>query len=188
MAPRYYAQKGPIGGGKRCLRWDIFLWLHSSVFGGHSSGDAATLKKLQVVFYWKEMTKDVKFFVMWCEICQRCKFDATASPGLLQPLPIPGRIWQHITMDFIEGLLSSHCKNVIYVVVDRLSKYVHFISLIHPYDVAEVTQSFLDNVFKLHGFPNFITSDKDAVFVNQFWKDLMAFQCVQVQLSTAYHP
>jgi len=55
------------------------------------------------------------------------------SPGLLQPLPIPGRIWQHITMYFIEGMPSSHGENVIYVVVDRLRKSTHFMSLSHPY-------------------------------------------------------
>ena len=115
-------------------------------------GRDATLKKLQVVFYWKGKTKDVKSFVMQCEICQQCKYDATASPGLLQPLPIPGRIWQHITMDFIKGMSSSNGKNVNYVVVDRLSKSTHFMSLSHPYSAVELAQSFLDNVFKLHGF------------------------------------
>jgi len=61
-------------------------------------------------------------------------------------------------------------------------------ALSHLYIATEVAQSFLDNVFKLHGFPDSITSDKDAIFVSQFWKDLMAFQGVQLQLSTAYHP
>ena len=134
------------------------------------------------------MTKDVHLFVMKCEVCQKCKYDRSAYPGLLQPLPIPKRIWQHITMDFIEGLPNSNAKQVICVVVDKLSKVAHLLALSHPYTTTEVAQSFLDNVFKLHGFPDSITSDKDAIFVSQFWKDLMAFQGVQLQLSTAYHP
>ncbi|WVZ04993.1 hypothetical protein V8G54_018339 [Vigna mungo] len=60
-------------------------------------------------------------------------------------------------------------------------------SLKHPYTTTEVAQSFLDNVFKLHGFPNSITSDRDPTFFSQFWKDLMSFQGVQLQLSSAYH-
>lgn len=91
-------------------------------------------------------------------------------------------------MDFIEGLPNSKGKQVIYVVVDILSKAAHFMSLTHPYTATEVAQSFLDNVFKLHGFPGSITSDRDPIFVSQFWKDLMAFQGVQLQLSSAYHP
>nr|KYP31558.1 Transposon Ty3-G Gag-Pol polyprotein [Cajanus cajan] len=107
---------------------------------------------------------------------------------LLQPLPIPEHVWQHITMDVIEGLPSSYEKQVIFVVVDRLSKAAHFMALARPYTVAEVAQSFLDNVFKLHGFYESIIGDRDSIFVSQLWKELLAFQGVQIQLSTAYHP
>jgi len=101
------------------------------------------------------------------------KYETATSPGLLQPLPIPESIWQHITMDFIEGLPMSYGKQVIFVVVDRLSKAAHFMALSHPYSAREVAQSFLDNVFKLHGFPTAITSDRDCIFVRRFWQELM---------------
>jgi len=90
--------------------------------------------------------------------------------------------------DFIEGLLNSMGKQVIYVGVDRLSKAAYFMALTHPYTATEVAQAFLDNVFKLHGFPESVTSDRDPIFVSQFWRDLMTFQGVQLQLSSAYHP
>ena len=126
------------------------------------------------------MSKAVKFFVFQCATCQRSKYDTTASPSLLRPLPIPKHVWQHITMDFIEGLPSSFGKQVIFIVVDRLSKASHFMALSHPYTVADVAQCFLDNVFKLHGFPDTITSDRDPVFVSHFWKEFMSFQRIQV--------
>ena len=61
-------------------------------------------------------------------------------------------------------------------------------ALHHPYSVADVVQCFMDNVFKLHGFPDSITSDRDPIFVSRFWQEFMAYQGVQFQLSTAYHP
>ncbi|CAL0299520.1 unnamed protein product [Lupinus luteus] len=91
-------------------------------------------------------------------------------------------------MDFIEGLPMSSGKQVIFVVVDRLSKAAHFIALAHPYNAASVAQTFLDNVFKLHGYPNSITSDRDPIFISKFWQDLFALQGVQLQLSSSYHP
>lgn len=66
-------------------------------------------------------------------------------------------------MNFIEGLPKSKGKDVILVVVDRLSKYFHFIALQHPYTAQIVAHSFLDIVFRLHGMPFTIVSDKDLV-------------------------
>lgn len=121
-------------------------------------------------------------------MCQRNKFDNAASPGLLQPLPIPEGVWQDISMDFIEGLPSSLGKQTILVVIDRLNKYAHFLALKHPYTAMDIAQLFLDQVFKLHGFPKSIVSDRDLVFISEVWKEFFAIQGVSINLSTAYHP
>ncbi|XP_075080144.1 uncharacterized protein LOC142165505 [Nicotiana tabacum] len=73
---------------------------------GHSGLDATT-RKVLTYFYWKSIRKDIVTFILNCTTCQRNKYDTSASPGLLQPLPIPPLPWTDITMDFIEGLPRS---------------------------------------------------------------------------------
>nr|GEZ38044.1 hypothetical protein [Tanacetum cinerariifolium] len=130
----------------------------------------------------------VKQMIRDCNVCQRQKPDLSAYPGLIQPLPIPERIWKEISMDFIEKLPTSYGKLVIVVVVDRLIKYAHFIPLTNPSIASQVAQVFLDQVYKLHGLPESIVSDRDKVFLSNFWKALFAELKVKLKLSTAYHP
>lgn len=154
---------------------------------GHSGLDATT-RKVLTYFYWKSIRKDIVTFILNCTTCQRNKYDTSASPGLLQPLPIPPLPWTDITMDFIEGLPRSKGKTVIWVIVDCLTKYGHSISLTHPYIAQTLVPIFLDNIFKLHGFPASITSDRDPIFISSFWKEFLIAQVFTLQSYTAYHP
>ena len=80
-------------------------------------------------------------------------------------------------MDFIEGLPRAQGKNAIRVVVDKLTRYAHFIPLSHPFTVKDIADLFVQEVVKLHGFPNTIISDWDKFFLkSQFWREL--FKCV----------
>jgi hypothetical protein len=71
-------------------------------------------------------------------------------------------------MDFIKGLSQSKTLNYILVVVVKFSKYSHFVALTHPLIAAKVAKAFLDNVYKLHGMPFNIISDRDRVFTSNF--------------------
>lgn len=104
---------------------------HDSVLGGHSSF-FRTYKRLTGELYWPGMKTVVKQYVDECEVCQRNKASSLTPTGLLQPLPIPERVWDDISMDFIEGLPRSFGMDTIFVVVDRLSKFAHFLPLSHP--------------------------------------------------------
>ncbi|GKB90530.1 putative mitochondrial protein [Tanacetum coccineum] len=145
--------------------------------GGHS-GVHGTSKRISAQVYWKKMKKEVKQWIRTYVVCQRFKTELVQSPGLLQPLPIPERVWTYISMDFIDGLPMSKGKSFLLVVVDRLSKYGHFIPLTHPYSALTMAQAFLDNIYKLHGLPKVIVSDRDTVFLSRFWTEL--FKMLQV--------
>jgi hypothetical protein len=97
----------------------------------------------------------VEDFIKQCSICQQAKHLNQSPAGLLQPLPIPEGIWMDISMDFIEGLPKSNGYSVIMVVVDRLTKFAHFVAVKHPYTAATIAQHFMDNIVKLHGLPHY---------------------------------
>jgi hypothetical protein len=99
-------------------------------------------KKVGSLFYWKKQQKHIRQFVRECSICQQNKHENVLTLGLLQPLPIPLAPFTDISMDFIEGLPKSEGKEVIFVVVDRFSKYAHFMALIHPFFSFFGSQSF----------------------------------------------
>jgi transposase InsO family protein len=106
----------------------------------------------------------------------------------LSPLPIPEGAWQVVSLDFIESLPKSGNANCILVIVDKFSKYGHFVTLTHPFAAEVVAQAFLNQIYRLHGMPMTIISDRDRIFTNKFWHELFKLAKVTLQMSSAYHP
>jgi hypothetical protein len=135
-------------------------------------GVMKSYSRLKKEFYWSGMRKGVRKFIKECKVCQRKKVENIYPAGLLQSLPIPEQNWTEMSMDFIEGLPNSQGKDVVLVVIDRLSKYAHFMPLSHPYTTTTVTHVFVNHIFKLHGLPKSIVNDRDPLFTSLFWKEL----------------
>jgi transposase InsO family protein len=169
------------------LQSKIFSAFHSSTLGGHS-GAPVTCKRIQKLFSWPGMKKQIHKWVQTCQVCQQAKPERVKYPGLLKPLPVPHRPWQHIALDFVEGLPQSGRYNCLLVVVDRFSRYGHFIPLAHPYTAATVASLFVNHIYKLHGLPETIVSDRDPVFTSRFWQELFRAIGSELKMSTPYHP
>lgn len=165
----------------------IFTALHATPIGGHS-GFLVTYHKIKKQFVWQGMKKMIATWCSHCSICQQAKSERVKYTSLLQPIQVPAAAWQVISMNFIEGLPTSDKYNCIMVVVNKFSKYNHFVPLRHPFTALKVATQFMDQVIKLHGFPQAIITDRDRLFTSAFWKELFKLAGVDLRMTTAYHP
>jgi len=180
--------KGRVWVGNNLLaQAHILQALHNSGLGGHS-GIHATYHRVKSLFAWPNLKSSVTSYVQSCSVCQQAKSEHVKTPGLLQPLPIPSQPWSTISMDFIEGLPKSGGFDVIFVVVDKLTKYAHFVPLAHPFTALSVAQLFFNNIYKLHGLPDAIISDRDRIFTSNLWQELFKLSDTQLLMSSSYHP
>jgi len=168
------------------LKMQLLESFHKSALVGHS-GERATYQRLKSVFYWPQMHKQVKEFVRTYPVCQKNKAEHNPYPGLLEQLPIPDMAWTHISMDFVEGLPKSNNKDVILVIVDRFTKYAHFLPLSHPFTVQDVITLFLENIFKLHGISllssSLIEIEYSQAIYGKLYSNHWELICISVQLT-----
>lgn len=91
-------------------------------------------------------------------------------------------------MDFIKGLPPMKGYSKVFVVINRLIKYSHFIPVKHPYTTSSISELIQRNVIKLHGPSKSIVCDRDTIFCSQYWQQVFANFYTKLCLSTAYHP
>ena len=132
--------------------------------------------------------KEVAKYVEGCNLCQRHKNQAEAPVSKLMPDSIPEKPWRHISADFIVKLSLVQGYDAILVVCDRLTKMVHFIPTTEKTSAVGLARLFRDNVWKLHGLPESIISDRGVQFAAGVMKELNGKLGIRTKLSTAYHP
>lgn len=135
------------------------------------------------------MAKDIRAYIRSCDSCQRNKARNLRPAGLLKPLPVPQDRWEDVSMDFVFGLpRTSRGHDGVLVFVDRLSKMAHFIPTKQTVTAPEVARLFIDNVYRLHGLPKSIVSDRDPRFTGNFWRSLFKILKTKLNMTTAFHP
>src|SRR5260370_14891590 len=196
----YTIQNGFIYKGDRLyippydsLKQRILYEYHDSTSSAHR-GVASTHERMKRHYYWPNMLNDIEQYCRTCKECQQSKAINQMKNGLLQPLPIPQRKFDDVSMDFITHLpTTTGGNNVILVIVDRLTKYARFIPLAanytHDLPAAEVTaDAVFTNWCKIFDIPVTIVSDRDPQFTSKFWASLFERYGTQLKHSTAYHP
>ena len=164
------------------------LQLISETHGEGHVGRDRTLHLLTSSYFWPALRRDVERFIERCVVCQHSKGHST-NAGLYLPLPIPTQPWTDISMDFVMGLpRTQRGFDSIFVVVDRFSKMVHFIPCKKTTDALQVAILFFRDIYRLHGLPSSIVSDRDSRFLGHFWRSLWKMLGTSLDMSSAYHP
>ncbi len=114
------------------------------------------------------MARDIREFVLASSVCARGKTSNRPPEGLLQPLSVPSRPWSHIALDFVTALPPSLGNTVVLTVVDRFSKMAHFIPLPKLPSAKETAATVVNHVFRIHGLPVHVVSDRGPQFVSKF--------------------
>ena len=115
------------------------------------------------------MKKDMAEYISRCMKCQQVKVEHQHPAGLLQPFPVPEWKWEIISMDFITGLpMTWRQHDFIMVVVDKLTKAAHFIPVKSTHQMDDIAKIFMKDIFRLHGLPKAIVSDRDPKFTSNF--------------------
>ncbi|CAI5691324.1 unnamed protein product [Oreochromis niloticus] len=169
------------------VRARVLHWLHTARFACHP-GVRRMVSLLRRSFWWPSLVVDAREYVAACEVCARSKSCHQAPSGLLLPLPVPSRPWSHVALDFVTGLPRSSGHSVILTIVDRFSKAAHFVPLPKLPSALETAHLLVVHVFRLHGIPRDIVSDRGPQFVSRVWRGFCAALGVGVSLSSGYHP
>lgn len=174
---------------ERSVREIVILHAHSLL--AHL-GSFKTLGLLRDHVWWKTMAADVQAYCDTCMTCKRSKPSNQKPYGLLNPLPVPSSPWDAIGIDFVGPLPDSKNRDGTYdsitVIIDLLTSMVHLVPSRTDYTARQVAELVFAEVYKHHGMPKAIVSDRDVLFTSTFWAHLHELVGVELRMSSAYHP
>ncbi|KAJ3007678.1 hypothetical protein NUW54_g3453 [Trametes sanguinea] len=170
------------------LRLDLIKEVHDVITEGAHAGYHRTYNRIASCYYWPRMSRDVKRYTLTCDICQKSKPRRHAPIGLLQPIPIPSRPFEVVSMDFIPELpLSGGFDNVL-IIIDKLTKYGLFIPTTTTISAEETAKLFFHHVVAHYGLPRQVITDRDVRWSAGFWEQLCKNMDIRRALTTSHHP
>jgi hypothetical protein len=169
------------------LRDVLLKECHDGPLAGHG-GVKHTITFLKKSYYWPNLKEDAEEYVKTCLTCQQNRVVNKKQVRLLRPLPIPKGPWENVSMDFMVSLSPSRGFDAIMVVVDRFNKMAHFISTKESAMAQETGRLFFTHVFKHHGLPRDIVSNRDPKFTSKFWRTLWKRMGTELKMSTSLRP
>jgi Integrase zinc binding domain/dUTPase len=172
---------------RKDLRERVISQNHDTPITSHTSING-TLKQISRNYWWPTIRRDVQVYVQGCEVCQRTKARTQAKAAPLNPNEIPDQNWEIISTDLIGPLPESKGYNAINVIVDRKTKQAHFIKTNTELSSEGQVKIFRDEIFKHHGLPRKVISDRGPQYISKFMTDLYSLLGIKGNPSTAFHP
>ena len=173
------------------LRMEILKKHHDDPLAGHLA-TKKTYNTLRHKYFWPNMYKQVDAYCTSCLICQGARVIPGKQLGKLQSLPIPTKVWDIFSIDFITWLPESVVYGGIYdpilVVVNKLSEIYHYMPCRSEITVGELAEVITQEVIRLHWVPSAIISDRGSFFTFQLWANRMYSFRIKRQICTAFHP
>ena len=162
---------------------------HDAPCSGHLGRDKL-LASVQRHFFWPQMAGDIREYTSTCQACMRNKPGNQPPAGLLQPIPLPTKKWEQVTMDLITQLPKTKTGyDAIFVCVDRLTKMIKCAPTHTTAGAPDIAKLFITHVFAAgHGLPSVIISDRDTRFTSNFWRAVFRALGTKLAMSTAHHP
>ena len=186
----YYKGRVVIPAQKALVQELLHLY-HDDQLAGHWGVDK-TRELLERKFYWPGLAQDVREYVTTCSTCQNIAIPRHKPYGKLEPLPVLGRPWQEVSLDFITQLPASYIgtkeHDAILVVVDRYTKMAKFIPTTTTVTAPEFAALFHENIELKYGSPRGIVSDRDTRITSKFWAEVCIYSLIKRRMSTAFHP
>jgi len=139
-------------------------------------------------YWWPEVTRDVGRYVERCDLCQRMKNRMEEVAGKLKLSEVPEKPWTYLIVNFITKLPLVAGKDAILVVCDRLSKMTHFMVTTEETTAEELERLFRDNMWKLHGLPESMVSDRRPQFAAELTRELNKILEIETRLLTVFYP
>jgi hypothetical protein len=171
----------------RDLRCRIVEQHHDMCIAGHA-GCFKTLELVARNYWWPQMSHYIGPYVKHCNLCNQTQVQRRRPIGELHPSETPEAPWDTIGVNFIVELPESHGYDAIMCIVNSLTKRVHFIPTHTTLNTEGTALLFLKEVWKHHGTPRVVVSNRGPQFVTGFTRELYKLLGIKLATSTAYHP